>query len=109
NVSQDYAIRIEPGQKVTIVFDALKNETFTGRVENIATVGIESKGIVVYTTRIAPNHISTKIKPNMTALITIETLRKNNVIAVPNSAIVTKDDKTYVIRAKSHQQIPVTL
>lgn len=45
----------------------------------------------------------------MTALITIETLRKDNVFAVPNSAIITKAGETYVLQAKSHRKLPVTL
>ena len=43
----------------------------------------------------------------MTALITIETLRKNNVIDVPNSAIVTNNGSSYVVNANTHQKIPV--
>lgn len=109
NVSQDYAVRITPGQKTEIVFDALKNETFTGRVENIASVGITTQGVVTYTTRITADQVPAKIKPNMTALITIETLRKNDVIDVPNSAIVTIDNKTYVLQANSHRKIQVSL
>jgi HlyD family secretion protein len=109
NVSQDYAVRINTGQNVKIVFDALKDEIFTGVVENIASVGVITQGVVSYATRIIPHKIPAKIKPNMTAIITIETLRKDNVIAVPNSAIITNDEKTYVLQAKSHRKIPVTL
>jgi HlyD family secretion protein len=107
DVSQDYAVRITPGQKTTIVFDALKNEEFTGRVEDIATVGLTTKGTVTYTTRITPQNVSPKIKSNMTALLTIETLRKNDVFAVPNSAVVTEDGQTYVLRANNHKKLPV--
>ena len=109
NVSQDYAVRIEPGQNVTIVFDALKNERFTGTVSDIAAVGVSTQGVVTYPTRIAAENVSTKIKPNMTALITIETLRKNAVLAVPNSAIIMEANETYVLQANSHRKIPVTL
>lgn len=109
DVSQDYAVRITPGQKVTIVFDALKNEEFVGRVEDIATVGLTTKGTVTYTTRITPQTVSPKIKSNMTALLSIETLRKDNVLAVPNSAIVSEEGQTYVLQAKNHKKLPVKL
>ncbi len=109
NVSQDYAVRIEPGQKVTIVFDALKNETFTGTVSDIAAVGVTTQGVVTYATRIQTQNVSSQIKPNMTALLNIETLRKDNIIAVPNSAIITKDNQTFVLNAKTRRQIPVTV
>lgn len=96
DISEDYAARVEKGQKVTIVFDGLKSKTFSGRVENINSVGTKSQGIVTYTARITPFDIPSIIKQNMTALMTIETLRKNNVIDVPNSAIIVKEGKTYV-------------
>ncbi|HVZ11803.1 MAG TPA: efflux RND transporter periplasmic adaptor subunit [Patescibacteria group bacterium] len=107
DISEDYAARINSGQKAIIVFDALKNQSFEGRVDNIATVGNTSSGVVTYGARITAASLPQNVRPNMTALITIETLRKNNVIDVPNSAIVTKDGIDYVQQTKSHHLIPV--
>ena len=100
SISEDYAARVMPGQKASIVFDSLKNKTFMGTVESIDTVGTTTDGVVTYNARITSNNITPNIKPDMTALITIETLRKNNVIDVPNSAIITKDGKSYVLNAQ---------
>jgi HlyD family secretion protein len=108
-ISEDYATRVFAGQKAIIVFDALKNQTFTGSVSYIATGGTNNQGIVTYAARIITEGLPAVIKPNMTALITIETLRKDNVIDVPNSAIVTKGESIYVLEAKTHKQLPVTL
>jgi HlyD family secretion protein len=109
NIGEDYATRVTTGQLVTVVFDAMRNETFPGTVADVATVGTNIQGIVTYATRIRNSTLPSVIKPNMTALISIETLRRNNVIDVPNSAIVDKDGNTYVLAAKTHKQIPVTL
>ncbi|HVA96328.1 MAG TPA: efflux RND transporter periplasmic adaptor subunit [Candidatus Acidoferrales bacterium] len=109
SISEDYAARVMPGQKASIVFDSLKDRTFTGTVQNIDTVGTTTDGVVTYSARIVADSITSNIKPNMTALITIETLRKDDVIDVPNSAIIIKEGNTYVINANTHQQIPVTL
>lgn len=109
NVSEDYATRVIPGQKVSIIFDALKSQTFEGRVMDIATVGTNVQGVVTYSARISAEAVSTVIKPNMTALLTIETLRRDSVITVPNTAIVTNEGQTYVIEAKTHKHIPVKL
>lgn len=109
NISEDYATRVATGQKASIVFDALKDQTFTGTVTDVATVGTNTQGVVTYGTRIVIDSLPAVIKPNMTALVTIETLRKDNVIDVPNSAVVTKDGSSYVLNAKNHKKIPVTL
>jgi multidrug efflux pump subunit AcrA (membrane-fusion protein) len=109
SISEDYAARVMPGQKVSIVFDSLKNKTFTGIVKSIDTVGTTTDGVVTYNARIIANHITPNIKPDMTAVVTIETLRKNNVIDVPNSAIIIKNDKVYVQNAQTRKDIPVTL
>ncbi|HWY78865.1 MAG TPA: biotin/lipoyl-binding protein [Candidatus Sulfotelmatobacter sp.] len=109
NIGEDYATRVATGQKTSIVFDALRNQTFTGTMGDIATVGTSAQGVVTYAARILVVGLPVIIKPNMTALITIETLRRNNVIDVPNSAIITNNSTSYVLEAKTHKQIPVTV
>jgi multidrug efflux pump subunit AcrA (membrane-fusion protein) len=108
-ISEDYAARVMSGQKTSMVFDSLKDKTFTGTVQSIDTVGTNRDGIVTYNARIVTNDLTANIRPNMTALITIETLRKDNVIDVPNSAIITKGRTTYVQQAKTHTLFPVAV
>jgi HlyD family secretion protein len=108
NISEDYATRVMQGQPASVVFDALRGNTYPARVSDIATVGTDIQGVVTYAARIQTSQLPTSIKPNMTALVTIETLRRNDVIDIPNSAIVSKNGDTYVLAAKSHKQIPVT-
>lgn len=109
NISEDYATRITVGQKASIVFDALKNQTFSSKIDNIATVGTTNAGVVTYKARISSDQLPASLKPNMTALITVETLRKDDVITVPNSALMTKNGENFVTEAKTHKHIPVTI
>jgi multidrug efflux pump subunit AcrA (membrane-fusion protein) len=109
SISEDYETRVKTGQKVSIVFDSLKDQTFTGTVQNLATVGSTSQGIVTYDARIVAANLPTSIKPGMTALITIETLRRDDVLDVPKSAVQTGSEGTYVVAAKTHQHIGVTV
>ncbi len=109
DISEDYAARVNVGQKAEIVFDAMKDKTFQGVVTNIATVGTANQGIVTYSARIKANDLPDVIKPNMTALITIETLRRDNVIDVPNSAVIMKNGMNYVEQAKSHTLLPISI
>lgn len=95
-INEAYIPRLSEGQKARIVFDALKEKTFEGVVEDVDTVGIETNGIVTYQLRIGASGLPPSIRPNMTALITIETLRKDSVLVVPNSAIISQDGKLFV-------------
>ena len=106
-ISEDYAARVMSGQKAEVVFDSLKTKPFEEKVENVDTVGTDTDGIITYNVRLTANNLTEEIRPKMNALVKIETLRKNNVIAVPSSAIVKKDNKSYVIDAKSKRLISV--
>ena len=109
NISEDYATRVMQGQPASVVFDAWRGETFPARVSDMATVGTNLAGIVTYAARIQTSSLPSIIKPNMTALVTIETLRRDGVVDVPNSAIVSVNGNTYVLAAKTHKQLPVIL
>lgn len=111
-IPEAYIPRIAVGQKTTIVFDAMKDKTFTGTVETIDTVGTDTTGTVTYNARIAGDGMTETIKPNMSAMVVIETFRKESVFTVPNSAIIIKDGKTYVKNAPGKNKdslIPVEL
>lgn len=109
DISENYATRIKVKQKASFVFDGLKEKTFNGYIDSIDTVGTSSQGVVTYRVRFSASNISSNIKPNMTALITIETLRKDSIIAVPNSAIINRNGNKYVEEAKSHKMVEVIL
>jgi len=109
NIGEDYATRVAAGQEAHVVFDSLTDKTFIGTVSEIASVGLNTAGVVTYPARIVTTNLPSMIKPAMTALVTIETLRKDDVIDVPNSSIVTSDGASYVLEAKTHKHISVTL
>jgi len=110
-LNEAYMSRIAVGQEATIVFDAMKSKTFTGSIQTLDTVGTEVDGAVTYNARVVLSELDPLIRPNMTGLVTIETLRQDNVLTVPNSAIIEKDGKTYVnkIIGDSEMQVAVTL
>lgn len=96
DVNEIYLPRIAVGQKTTIVFDAFNNQTTTGLVKSIDTVGAVKGGVVTYEIKISMDAIPSGVSANMTAIITIETLRKNAILSIPNSAIIAKNNKNYV-------------
>lgn len=98
DINEMYLPRISIGQKTKIVFDAFNDQTLTGFVKSIDTVGTVKGGIVTYEMKVSMDTVPPGIMANMTAIVTIETLRKNTIISVPNSAIITKNNKNYVER-----------
>jgi len=96
DINEMYLPRISIGQKTKIIFDAFNNQTVTGLVKSIDTIGAVKGGVVTYEIKVSLDTIPSGVRANMTALITIETLRKNSILSVPNSAIIAKNNKSYV-------------
>ncbi|PIY69339.1 hypothetical protein COY90_01150 [Candidatus Roizmanbacteria bacterium CG_4_10_14_0_8_um_filter_39_9] len=96
DINEIYLPRISIGQKAKIVFDAFNNQTVTGVVKSIDTIGTVKGGVVTYEIKVSLETIPSGVRANMTALVTIETLRKNAILSVPNSAIIAKNNKYYV-------------
>ncbi|HUD44289.1 MAG TPA: efflux RND transporter periplasmic adaptor subunit [Patescibacteria group bacterium] len=103
SVDQVNIPRIKIGQKANIVFDALPNQTFTGDVQSLDTVGTITQGTTDYNVGIEVNHVSSQIMPNMTASITLETARKENILTIPNNAIISKNGENFVQLANTNK------
>ena len=104
DINEVYAPKILIGQEVKIVFDAMKETFLTGQIETMDSIGTAVGGVVTFETKISIDDIPTGIMPNMTALVTIETLRKDDVITVPNGSIISKEGKHYVQEANDKNQ-----
>lgn len=99
-VSEIDVVRLKEDQEVQIIFDADKKTTFKGVVKAIDTVGTTTLGITNYDVRIELiDFSSSAIKPGMTAEINILTYSKKDVINVPNSAILSQNDQTFLKKA----------
>ncbi|OQY66129.1 hypothetical protein B6D29_03095 [Microgenomates bacterium UTCPR1] len=98
-VNEIYIPKIKIGQKVDIVFDAMKDTVIIGQIKSIDSVGTVTSGIVTFEVKIFIDDLPVGIKPNMTAIATIELINKKNVVTVPQSALIYKNNKTYVQKA----------
>ena len=78
---------IEPKQQVRFRVDAYPNETFTGTVSQVRLQPVVQQNVVSYVTVIDVPNPGLKLKPGMTAAVTIETARTNDVLKVPNAAL----------------------
>jgi len=88
--------KVKVGQKATLTFDAVPDLTITGQVAEIDAVGTVSQGVVTYTVKIGFDTQDDRIKPGMSVSAAIVTEAKPNVLLVPNSAIKSQGNATYV-------------
>jgi HlyD family secretion protein len=79
--------RIQPGQPVSFRVDAYPGEIFSGRVSQVRLEPVVQQNVVSYVTTIDVPNAGLKLKPGMTANVTIETARAADVLRVPNAAL----------------------
>ncbi|HWA52114.1 MAG TPA: efflux RND transporter periplasmic adaptor subunit [Patescibacteria group bacterium] len=103
--------KVKAGQKVTLTFDSIANQTFTGVVAGINKLGTTSSGVTNYPATIQFDSGSDSILPNMTVEASIITDIKDNVITVPTSAITTQGGNKVVRELKNGQLdfVPITI
>ena len=79
--------RIQPGQNVTFKVDAYPAQTFSGSVSQVRLEPKTDQNVVSYTTMIDVPNADLKLKPGMTANVTVQTAMNENVLRVPNAAL----------------------
>ena len=79
--------RIQPGQTVTFKVDAYPTQTFSGSVSQVRLEPKTDQNVVSYTTMIDVPNADLKLKPGMTANVTVQTAMNENVLRVPNAAL----------------------
>jgi HlyD family secretion protein len=90
------AAKVKVGQKATLVFDAVPEAKFTGRVVDVDLVGTVTQGVVSYGVKIAFDTEDERIKPGMSVTADIVAESKQNVILVPNSAVKFQEGSYYI-------------
>jgi RND family efflux transporter MFP subunit len=90
------ATKINLGDNATLTFDAIENLTLTGEVIEIDAVGTVSQGVVSYKVKIGFDSQDERIKSGMTVNSSIQTDVRQDVLAIPSSAVKTQNGVTYV-------------
>lgn len=78
---------ISEGQDVEFTVDAFPNRTFRGTVRQVRNAATTSSSVVSYATIIDVSNDDLKLKPGMTANVSIIIARKSNVLRVGNAAL----------------------
>ncbi len=78
---------VKEGQRVTFTVDAFPDDKFEGTVTQVRQQATTSSNVVTYEVVISAPNKNLKLKPGLTANVTIFTLEKNDVLAVPSKAL----------------------
>jgi len=78
---------VRDGQIVSFRVDAYPTKTFTGKVTQIRLDPVVAQNVVTYAAIISAANPELELKPGMTANVTIEVSRKDNVLRVPSAAL----------------------
>ena len=87
NVSEADVGTVEEGQPASFTVDAYPSRTFNGRVRQIRNSPITVQNVVSYDTVIGVTNADFKLKPGMTATVSITTAQRTNVLKIPNAAL----------------------
>lgn len=79
--------KVRQGMDAVVVVDAFPGETFHGMLTQIRYSPNEVQGVVTYSAVIDVANPELKLRPGMTATVTIDTRRAVGVPAVPNAAL----------------------
>lgn len=83
---------VQDSQRVSFTVDAYLDEEFAGKVQEIRLRPSVSANVVTYTTIISASNNDMKLKPGMTATVTIYTAEKEHVLLIPSKALMFKPD-----------------
>ena len=78
---------VKEGQRVSFTVDAYPDDTFEGHVTQVRQEATTESNVVTYEVVISAPNADLKLKPGLTANVTIFTLEKENVLTVPSKAL----------------------
>ena len=78
---------VRPGESVTFTVDAYPDDQFQGTVQQVRLGASTSNNVVTYKVVISTSNADLKLKPSMTANVTIYTQQKSGVLSVPTKAL----------------------
>ncbi len=92
---------VKEGQRVSFTVDAFPDDTFEGEVTQVRQQATTTSNVVTYAVVISARNDDLKLKPGLTANVTIYTMEKKDVLSVPtkalrfapNEAIMTDNEK----------------
>lgn len=101
NVSEGDVGRIEEGMAATFTVDAFPGQRFRGRVSQIRNAATTVQNVVTYDAVIDVDNSDLRLRPGMTANVTVVYADRRDVLAVPNAALRFRPPPEAKLQAKN--------
>ncbi|MCB4800055.1 efflux RND transporter periplasmic adaptor subunit [Neotamlana laminarinivorans] len=96
---------VKEGQRVTFTVDAFIGETFEGEVTQVRLDYTETSNVITYTVVIKADNPDLKLKPGLTATVSIYTLELNDVLTAEAKAINFKPEPDVMMQYMQQENI----
>jgi HlyD family secretion protein len=101
SVDESDVSRVKVGHPVSFTVDAYPEVRFNGAVTQIRNAPVITQNVVTYAVIVSVDNKDLKLKPGMTANVSIETARKDNVLIIPSAALRFRPKEEKDAKAKS--------
>ena len=92
---------VKEGQRVAFTVDAFPEDSFEGAVTQVRQQATTESNVVTYEVVISAPNKDLKLKPGLTANVTIYTLEKDNVLTVPAKALRFMPNEAFLKKGES--------
>lgn len=92
---------VKEGERVTFTVDAYPDDTFEGEVKQVRQEATTTNNVVTYEVVISAPNADLKLKPGLTANVTIYTAERKGVLSVPSKALRFTPQKETVGKMKN--------
>ena len=92
---------VKEGQRVAFTVDAFPDDSFEGAVTQVRQQATTESNVVTYEVVISAPNRDLKLKPGLTANVTIFTLEKDNVLTVPSKALRFMPNEAFLKKGES--------
>lgn len=92
---------VKEGQRVSFTVDAFPDDHFEGAVTQVRQQATTESNVVTYEVVISAPNKDLKLKPGLTANVTIFTMEKNDVLAVPAKALRFYPNKAFLKKGET--------
>ena len=106
SVAESDVGRVLPEQPVTFTVDAYPQQDFTGTVRQVRLQPTVAQNVVSYTTIIDVPNPGGRLKPGMTATLSIEVERMDDVLRVPASAVRFRPSEEVLMAFNGSTELP---
>jgi HlyD family secretion protein len=96
HINQSDVTHVKVGQAVAVDIEAVSGLSLTGHVDRIAPLATIKNGVKGFSTRIRLKNAEDKVRPGMTANLTIPLISASNLLTVPLAAVFNEKGERFV-------------